>query len=60
MKFWKSLKTKLGDCLWSLVASIVAKQTTKDNMFQARMAFDSLFKMCGQKMFEIMATTVTK
>ena len=47
LKFWKSLKTKLAGCLWSLHASIVIMTTTNDRIFQMIAALDILSSKCG-------------
>lgn len=60
VKFWKSLNTYFADCLFLFVARMVTKQTTKDNRFQAKIALESLFRICGRKVFDPAAMNVMR
>lgn len=55
VEYWNLLKTKLADCLWSLVARMVMKQTKNAVIFHTRIPFDSLFKIDGRKMLDAVA-----
>ena len=49
VSFWNSVKTKLADCLLSLVARMVITTTKNESMFQTRTAVEILLSKDAAK-----------